>query len=233
MTVKNSREYKYYIRALEKHDGETHQKYLVRISKLLRSENSLSKIIQELQKDRGLLKKIARNSYKHENGFTKLSLAKSDDYKLRVHFWKDYHYDTNIHNHRFNCHSYLINGKIQNEIYEYGNGKKSFLANTFIYWPRQNKEEYNLEFQKPTRLIKKDEFTHIKGEIYNLDKTILHKTKVVDKDTITIFVEDRRKLMPHAKVFSTSLSKSQTIGSFSLSTENILDNLNKLRNYAR
>ncbi|MCF1485576.1 hypothetical protein B7W85_02485 [Allorhizobium ampelinum] len=56
----------------------------------------------------------AGNSLYHENGFTKISLWKSENTaQLRLHIWPNVQYsDTGIHSHRWDLSSYVISGTL-------------------------------------------------------------------------------------------------------------------------
>ncbi|HFG2119634.1 TPA: hypothetical protein ACGF9M_001737 [Vibrio cholerae] len=83
----------------------------------------ISKLISEMTLDDLLdssIDIISNEKYKsgssiiHENGFLKSSLYKDSETELqvRLHFWPAGAQDTNIHNHRWNFMSFVLNGNM-------------------------------------------------------------------------------------------------------------------------
>ena len=80
-------------------------------------KKGVEEVIREIIQDQKLLTSIAAISYLHKNGFYKLILADSKDFKLRLHIWLPgtIAYET-LHSHRWHFSSTIIVGKLQSEI---------------------------------------------------------------------------------------------------------------------
>ena len=88
----------------------------------MRSAASLTALLRSLQEDTGRLTAVARQSYRHCNGFDKIVLAAPSGslLKLVLHVWPKGDLDTsdNIHNHRWDFSSVVICGALRLELYE-------------------------------------------------------------------------------------------------------------------
>lgn len=66
----------------------------------------------------GWLEAVARDSYRHANGFTKLVLGGSAGGRLRLHVWEPgAAAEENIHDHRWHFASVILSGTIKSEVW--------------------------------------------------------------------------------------------------------------------
>jgi hypothetical protein len=102
------------------------------------ADGTLGRIAHELAAGSQMVK-VARDSYRHDNGFWKVVLAETEAYKLRVHLWlnKDRTFtgEPNIHNHRWNFSSMLLRGGYVQEKFAVCSGEEGISVHRWRYRP--------------------------------------------------------------------------------------------------
>lgn len=108
-------------------------------------QQNLNQIVNQVLGDGYLKNLIAKRSYNHFNGFYKIILYSSVNYKLRLHIWaptkNDLHIE-NIHYHRWSFMSKILLGEYTNYCYEIS--PHGVLMNKYIYYPRNGSNNYQL-----------------------------------------------------------------------------------------
>ncbi|WP_080054425.1 hypothetical protein [Spirosoma aerolatum] len=165
----------------------------------------LKEYISCLLSDKHILAQISKLSYKHANGFFKIVLHASENYKLRLHIWrkdeKAYHED--IHNHRWNFASYVLIGGYRNEIYEEANS--GILKYKYFYYPRLSKTNFILEYKGVKHLELVERIVFSADSYLVLDCHVLHKVNLVESDyTATLFLAGSA-LDDHTQIYSDDL----------------------------
>lgn len=80
------------------------------------------------------LEKVAAQSYRHANGFSKLVLADSEVGRLRLHIWEPgAASEENIHEHRWHFASVVMTGAIESEIWVDAFDRDAPTFEEFIY----------------------------------------------------------------------------------------------------
>jgi predicted metal-dependent enzyme (double-stranded beta helix superfamily) len=151
-----------------------------------------------------------QDSYRHDNGFTKLLLfaAPTDEFKVRLHVWpKPYGSEHNIHDHRFNFWSAVLRGKLRNTIWTLGPGEE---RQHYRYYPRKAQGRYRLERVGPATLARERQFDVHQDASYRFDSNLLH-TVESHGSAVTLLVEDRTSLRPFANVFISTTSRSSLL----------------------
>ncbi len=210
--------------------SESNDVYLKRMVNLISSEHFILAYVDYLLTNKNLLHELTLKSYFHANQFIKLSLFESENYKLRIHYWNKTKYigRANVHDHRFDCYSYIYSGQIKNIIYrENTELNKSF--NEFVYLPRLVHNHYDLNFKGKRKLCIDYEQIFNEGDTYSLNRDVLHKSICLSESAITIFVEDRTNLKDFAKVYSLNYQETNlNIPSDPISEKDFLSNIIRL-----
>lgn len=173
----------------------------------LAQNHGLEAVFGRLLTDDALAECNIQDSYRHDNGFTKLLLftAPADDFKLRLHVWpKPYGKEHNIHDHRFNFWSWVMHGRLTNTLWVLGPGEE---RQHYKYYPRKTRAQYCMERVGPATLSREKQFDVDQGTSYYFRNDLLHTAESHDS-AITLLVEDRTSLRPFANVFTTTSSAS-------------------------
>jgi len=158
-----------------------------------------------IQADIRLSYMLARQSYKHVNGFRKLTLF--DDatgrFRLRLHVWGTTQSDShgNVHNHRFHCSSAILKGQLANRAWALDEDTEATHSH-HLYIPRQEQESYTLRFIGGARPIPTLRAALGPGKLYHQASHELHTSEALEPGTLTLFIEDRLGLRDGADVFS-------------------------------
>jgi hypothetical protein len=93
---------------------------LTLLNQILSQPETLTLLIRRILADGGLFKKMAADSYYHENGFHKIVLLSGRNFKLRVH-----HFGAcakipmeNIHDHRWAFASSILSGTLEMDVFK-------------------------------------------------------------------------------------------------------------------
>ena len=179
----------------------------------------LGEVIRTLLVDDALAGLNIQDSYRHDNGFTKLLLfaAPADDFKVRLHIWpKPYGSEHNIHDHRFNFLSWVLRGRLTNTIWTVGPGEE---RQHYKYYPRKARAQYRMKRVGSATLSRARQFDVDQGTSYYFNNHLLH-TAESHGSAITLLIEDRSSLRPFANVFTeTSSASSLLIDSPSLTLD--------------
>ena len=113
---------------------------------VLSEKECLKNIVNSVLEDNLLQEIIAKRSYNHSNGFYKVMLYSSDNFKLRLHIWCPSDTVTvieNIHHHRWRFVSKIITG--QYTCFDYEISQDGELMNSYYYYPRDGQDTYKLK----------------------------------------------------------------------------------------
>jgi hypothetical protein len=143
-------------------------------------------IIEALDQEH-LLKAIANRSVEHDNGFLKVVLRERTiaSHGFRIHYWKPGTFDSNIHSHRWNMASIILEGGYHASEYEpFDNGIPYYF---YSFKPQEN--DYLLELVDVVRLKEKKREYYSKWSSYELFRGDIHKIlKVSDKGAMTAVI---------------------------------------------
>lgn len=158
------------------------------------SRDSAFSMIEAILADDRTLESVAECSYRHSNGFDKITLMSSDDpeFKLRLHVWwpkmsggvsREY-----VHNHRWWFRSKVLRGNSYVEIFaEQDNGK---LMHRHEYVPRDAvTEKYALKNVGMAKMASQFMFRLAPGSTYSMSPDAFHRVLWTgDEVSITMFV---------------------------------------------
>lgn len=154
--------------------------------------------------DSRTLQDLSRKSHFHDNGFLKLTLFETSDqaFRIRLHVWKNGAEDVNIHNHRYDFASLVVSGVIENRRWRLSEAGK--MIKVFQYSSRDENGEYRLARRGQAYLTPCEPEMYAKGDWYRMGHDDLHTAKaVVNGPVVTMCLQDRRMLKPHAWTYST------------------------------
>lgn len=174
---------------------------LVPIARNILKSGVISARIRRVLNDDALASDLAKGSYLHENGFNKLLLftTQNEWFHLRIHQWlPQEHFEQNVHDHRFNFWSLILSGSLTNNIWGISDSGEEFTH--YEYRPRNFKEKYEMVNKGSVRLVKEASLAIIQDEVYYFDHRWIHTTSY-SPQSVTVILEDRRALRPHANVF--------------------------------
>jgi hypothetical protein len=204
--------------------------------RILTEEDSSSRLLDDLVAEvlstNTIRDELALKSYVHDNSFTKITLWEDipNRLRLRLHWWEAVERDgssSNIHNHRFNCVSRVLRGRLQNAVWgEEGCGES---RSHYQYYPRAQSEQYHMKYvgQSELNVTSKDIFCA--KQLYALDSRVLHTSQCLEADTITLFLEDRSVLHDFADVFSLRYERNDiVVSSPSMQPNALADSLSRI-----
>lgn len=165
----------------------------------------MTELLSELQSDIVVLHQLAQMSYQHELGFTKLTLGEFPDLqiKVRLHVWCQSKMpdEANVHNHRFKGHSFVVYGQLENTRWS-AQPCPDGAYQHYRYDSRLDSPEYTLKYIENADLERTNVLSVNHGETYGFSSEELHTTEVVSDTLLTLFVEDRSSMRPHADVYA-------------------------------
>lgn len=151
------------------------------------------------------LKLLCNKSYSHDNAFDKIVLCDRQllGFEIRIHFWpqatKSVASEQNIHNHSADFVSYLLAGAIEEEEFlKTGNEENNFHHKPVFefshYFCSSAKIDHSYRMTRlgSKRLTKKSASIYRAGDVHALKHSVLHRLRILDSPTITLFVQDER-----------------------------------------
>ena len=174
------------------------------VLRVLVQENGLRDLLYEYLESGDRLAQLAARSYIHQNGFVKMPLFKNETTAVRLHIWSAAgatRWTGNIHDHRFSFWSHVICGKlVQRRWNEAASGE---VYSRYRYVPCAAGAQHTLHYEREQALRQCGMEEFKKGQTYSLSSGTIHQTTIMPEETaITLLVEDRLFLRPHAAVFS-------------------------------
>lgn len=151
----------------------------------------LSCILDQSEED------VLSNSYMHDNGFEKWVLINNADFKLRLHVYEDTRLipQENRHNHSWDFASYIIEGTLQNTIYEIDSEKGDELLHHYKYSPVLG-DNYSTEFLEMVKLKKMTDINLSPNTAYFMPADVIHRIsyeQTFKQRTITLMLTSKRK----------------------------------------
>lgn len=141
------------------------------------------------------LEQVARSSYEHVLGFTKVVLLSAyPEFQLRLHHWASPNsppYD--LHDHRFDFSSYIVNGRITNTLYEVTDCQRGAIsrAELFEAAPLQARQWRRVPQRPQVFLRRGAEATYVTGATYSMRSVDIHSSRVDEPHTVTLLFEGR------------------------------------------
>jgi hypothetical protein len=132
------------------------------------------------------LTQIGEQSYIHKNGFIKLTLAKINGKKYRVHIFDvDAKADQNVHNHRWDFTSKVLCGALPMYLYKVIGGKEYYF-HTYT----RDENTYTVAHRGFCGLVEAPLQYFNAGMGYMMPKEIHHRIGAVEELTITYMVTE-------------------------------------------
>jgi hypothetical protein len=151
----------------------------------------IENFLREIVSNEETLASVARQSYRHDNGFWKVVIGHRGPVKLRVHIWNNLSMgpsgDSNIHNHRWDFSSLLLCGGYRQQIFSINEFEAPGIrVSHFQYYPRvfermDSGEDY-LTFIDRTSLQLVENRMWNSPEILDVPSTTLHRV-LIHEDT--------------------------------------------------
>jgi hypothetical protein len=158
------------------------------LSHFVQSGN-LRKSIGSLLADLPQISSIASNSNIHTNGFTKIVLAEHAGWRLRLHVW-DASTDEQIHephDHRWNFTSYILTGKMINQIWE--EQPDGITHDQYLEAATEVNKKRPYQFQRKVKLSAASAQTYHDGDAYFHPTKIAHIARIpADTATMTLIL---------------------------------------------
>lgn len=175
----------------------------------LRAAAPLTPLLTLLRRDTARLTALARNSYRHRNGFDKIVLSSpvGSELKLVLHFWpsRGLGQADNIHDHRWDFASVVLCGALCLELYEPDPVGSSYSVMRYRREPGVG--AYALQPSGTTTVSPKASVTLFQGSTYSWDAHLLHRAWAVPgQPTATLIVQG-----PPTRARTTVLATAQEL----------------------
>lgn len=187
---------------------------------------NIKNIVEAALHDPQLLQEVIDNSVEHDNGFLKIVLQeRSENFNgYRIHFWKPGAFDSNIHSHRWNMASFILDGGYSAS--EFIESKEGNPYHSYTFEPINN-NNYKLFSMGLSHLNTLSTKNFKKNDSYEMLKGEIHKIcKVGDKGAVSAMITwgDADKT---AKVFSSSRINEFTSSQRPLLRGEVIERLHK------
>ena len=135
-------------------------------------------VITTFLDSRTLIQDIADQSYLHNNGFLKLTLASAPEYQVRLHVWDTRedglpYFPESIHSHTADFASAILTGGYRHEVF-----KESPIGDEY-FWYRfrgaRGARSFSLAYVAPACLKRISDGYLPAGTIYSLTSDVLHR----------------------------------------------------------
>ena len=167
-----------------------------------------SDLIKNVLNDEAHINDVSKVSYRHINGFDKIVLYSSGDnlFKLRLHIWwptKAAYSREHIHNHRWDFATCIVLGSYKLETYiQSKEGEPAYL---YSYWSPEDQSTYKMIPRGHTRAKKMFDADVLKGTIYQLEHSVLHRVTQLTKSGTVSLVLQGPPLKKTTRVLTNSL----------------------------
>ena len=157
----------------------------------LRLFADLREVVKDLTSSQEMVGRLASISQRHDNGFDKIVLYSSPltRMKLVLHVWRpDAPGDDNIHNHRWDFASIVLQGQLQCELYELDRSGASYLA--FSYESPGKGGAYMLQPTGTCSAVKRASLSIAKLSTYSWGYPLLHRAYGTGSTrTVTLIIQ--------------------------------------------
>jgi hypothetical protein len=197
-----------------------------------------SDLIKNVLNNEAHINDVSKMSYRHINGFDKIVLYSSGDnlFKLRLHIWwptEAAYSREHIHNHRWDFATYIVLGSYRLETYV--QSKEGEPVYSYSYWSPENQSTYKMVPRGCTHAKKMFDVNVFKGNIYQLEHSVLHRVTQLTKSGTVSLVLQGPPLNRNTRVLTDSLvlnpssmpAERFSINSIATKLEGCLDLLNR------
>jgi hypothetical protein len=154
------------------------------------SQGLAHQLISNLLSDSHALERCVEQSYRHYNNFDKIVLGEngSSQTKLVLHKWLSPSNQPEIHNHRWNFVSYVVQGELESHAFAV-DPKGDIAVPKFEYKSPSGDQEYTLRQVGEQRLRRDSIRRHERGTFYFQPYQELHRAVSLQPETITLIVQ--------------------------------------------
>ncbi|WP_328875993.1 hypothetical protein OHT76_41220 [Streptomyces sp. NBC_00287] len=109
--------------------------------------SAFPRLIYAITRDEDRFSGVVHRSVVHPNGFVKIVLLSTVDYRLRLHVWREngtapMEFQESIHNHRWDFASTILAGAYRHQEYQLSETGEPFLE--YRYQPAEDRRSYTL-----------------------------------------------------------------------------------------
>lgn len=169
---------------------------------------SFKTLLDTVLNDARLLGEILKNSYRHHNGFHKIVLSKGALFKLRLHIFTSIPEVQvpmeNIHNHRWNFASQIIEGRLRMEIFQKSDNPTAFFFN-HDYMPANGADNYQVNLLGLSGLELTEERVIKAGENYYMACDELHRIVNYPNETVVTVIMTGAPTNQQCKLYSAQM----------------------------
>ncbi|WP_181775263.1 hypothetical protein [Amycolatopsis pittospori] len=149
--------------------------------------------LEEILVDEESVRAAAKRSYWHPNGFAKIVLHASADFRIRLHVWPDSEKpsrgESNPHSHRWEFASTIIVGEGMHMV-EYRETTEGGKPHTRYRYGADPADPAALHADGEARLKKVYSPHVLRGEVYSCDTRIVHTVRPIDAGlTATVVIQ--------------------------------------------
>lgn len=185
-------------------------------------------LIEKILSSESLLQEVASQSVEHDNGFEKIVLKHRDEknFGIRIHNWRPGMSDSNIHSHRWNMASFILDGGYFAADYKESDNGDIF---TKYHFSPNSVENYTLTSLGNMCLTENHSQFYKKGDFYTMLQGDIHRiTKVGEEGALTIILSWGENKIG-ANVYSQKSIETESIQN-KLSYQNVRTSLEKTLN---
>lgn len=168
------------------HNTETNREKILQYI----NNKELIELIRNIINQESEINKIAKQSYRHSNGFDKILLIdKRPHYALRLHIWNPINSrNGHIHNHEWDLTGKVLLGSYKWELYEFedNTNKDGFYHYRCIY--NDKYREHCMSNEKRVNLRKFFEINMAQNSFYNLKSSVCHKITMTKEFSATLML---------------------------------------------
>jgi hypothetical protein len=172
-------------------------------------------LLEEVMRDRSLIREIAGRSYRHVNHFDKIVLIDSDNeqsYRLTLHLWNPPYSETElqdelIHDHRFSFWSTVLTGDLVSE--NFNRSEKGNVYRQYRYIPEVVTHNF-YEFVGEAMLAKTQPSQRTAGETYYLWYESIHRVILPQTSRVCTMVLRGPRQRNHSNVYNTTYPRENT-----------------------
>jgi hypothetical protein len=180
----------------------------------LAGADAVAELVSTVLSDETRLQAVASNSYRHTNGFLKIVLLASAEFKLRLHLWMRSARDSrdrpeDIHNHRWDFATHILAGSYRYQQFEPDADGPSYYG--YVYEPVSDSGSFSLRQRGAERLSCRLDATMSTGSTYLLRAEALHRVIGTSSlPTATLVLQSRAKRATTDQYSSVSLGPYRT-----------------------
>lgn len=200
----------------------------LRLLRKLTSQKILPRMLVSLINDRDALRRVAKRSYTHNNGFDKIVLLRGlhPAHQLRLHiWWRGATADPHIHSHSANFATCLITGAYRMAIYN--PGPSGSVWKQYRYTRPTKGSEGMLRYRGAAHLRITERYSLNAGDGYLLDYRVLHRITSSNRGLTSSLALFGPKRQTGADVYTLSSLTDEAAERHVFTTDSLRDRLER------